>query len=245
MSKIVNPTIYSVNHFVNNIYNAQKKQILFWDTCALLDIIRFLYRNNGNIATYRCLNSVNNLIQSDAIYSISSSLTIREWNDHEDKVKDEIRLSLQKTSVYHKNTIEVVNAINSTSYISESLHNKRLLETLEIFAKSVLDKTFFLGTEDIANKALIRVADKKAPASKKQEFKDCAVWETMLLVCEEIRNVSPMDYGSYNKVFYTVNTDDFIDKSREPKVFYPSLLSESSLKGFVCCKVIDEVYAAL
>lgn len=151
---------------------------------------------------------------------------------------------MQKTSTFHKNSIEVINEINATSYVSECLHNKYLLETLEIFAKTVLEKTIFLDTEDIANKALIRVADKKAPASKKQEFKDCAVWEIILLVSEKIKKANPTD-TTYTRAFYTVNTDDFIDKSREPKVFYTSLLSEASLATFICCKAIEEVYAVI
>lgn len=101
-----------------------------------------------------------------------------------------------------------------------------------------------MDTEDIANKALIRVADKKAPASKKQEFKDCAVWEIILLVSEKIKKANPTD-TTYTRAFYTVNTDDFIDKSREPKVFYTSLLSEASLATFICCKAIEEVYAVI
>lgn len=244
MSKIVNPIICSINHFVTNIYNSQKKNILFWDTCALLEIIRFIYRSGGGVNTYRTINAINGYIQSESIYSIASSITIKEWDDNENVVTTSFGNSLVRTAGYHKNSIDVINEINSTSLISETLHDKRLLHDLEILAHSVLDKTIFLATDEIANNALIRVCNKQPPANKKNEFKDCAVWETMKLVSELIENTkTPAD--SFQKVFYTVNTDDFIDKSREPRIFHGQLLSEASMLNFICCKDIDETYVAI
>lgn len=244
MSKVVNPIVCSISDFVTNTYNLQKKNILFWDTCALLEIIRFIYRNNGDVNTYRAINTINGYIQSDSIYSIASSITIKEWNDNEAIVTTGFRDSLVKTTDYHKNSIDVINEINSTSLVSESLHNKRLLFDLEILAQSVLSKTIFLETDEIANNSLVRICNKLPPANKKNEFKDCAVWETMRLVSELIENTkAPTD--SFEKVFYTVNTDDFIDKSREPKIFHGQLLSEASILNFICCKDINETYAAI
>lgn len=243
MSKIVNPTTYSISHFVQNVYNKQKRNLLFWDTCALLDIIRFLYRN-GDVNTYRAINSINSNIQSDTIYSVASSLTIKEWNDNESKVISEIDNSLNKTSNYHKNSIDVINEINSTTYIAEALYNKMLVRDLDILSQSILAKTIFLETSEIANDSLVRVANKLPPASKKQEFKDCAVWETMKLVSQKIESAKTTS-DSYNKVFYTVNTDDFLDRSRIPNVFHRELLTEAAVLDFICCKQVDETYAAI
>ncbi len=39
MSKVVNPIVCSISDFVTNTYNLQKKNILFWDTCALFEYI--------------------------------------------------------------------------------------------------------------------------------------------------------------------------------------------------------------
>lgn len=244
MSKVVNPIVYTISNFVTNIYNLQKKNVLFWDTCALLEIIRFIYRNTGDVNTYRAINTINGYIQSDSIYSIASSITIKEWNDNEGIVTTAFSDSLVKTTGYHKNSIDVINEINSTSFASESLHNKRLLSDLEMLVQSILNKTIFLETAEIANNSLTRICNKLPPANKKNEFKDCAVWETMKLVSELIESTRiPTD--SFVKVFYTVNTDDFIDKSREPRIFHGQLLSEASMLNFICCKDINETYASI
>jgi hypothetical protein len=238
MSIISGKPILQINDFVS-LYNSSKKQILFWDTCSLLEIIRFIYKN-GTVNDYNILNKINGLIQSDLLYSIASGLTIKEWNDHEQDVKDFVTDSLSKTGVYHLNSIQVINEINTTSYLSESIHDKNLVNDLSILADSIIDKTFFLEATEIANKALERVSFKRPPANKKNEFKDCVVWETMLLVSERIELTKNVG-DSYNKIFYTVNTEDFINKSLLPKAFHGILQTEASMVDLICCQNLNEV----
>ncbi|MEY8847356.1 PIN domain-containing protein [Psychroserpens sp. XS_ASV72] len=239
MSEINGAISISINHFVTNVYVPNKKPILFWDTCSLLEIIRFLYRK-GDVNSYRILNKINGLIQSDDLHSIASFLTVQEWNDHQQDVINEIENSLIKTGTYHKNTIDTINEINTTTYQSERIDNKNLLNDLERLADDIISKTHFIESAEIADKALQRVALKIAPSNKKNEFKDCAVWETMILLSERINNVNqPGD--NQNKIFYSVNTDDFVDKSREPKQFYARLLTEASVVDLICCSKLDEV----
>ena len=54
-----------------------------------------------------------------------------------------------------------------------------------------------------------------------------------------------MPGGSPNKVFYTVNTKDFADKSRGNAVFFKELQSEAKLLGFSCALMIDDAVNAL
>lgn len=242
MSKINGRPIVTIEDFVTTIYNNNKKNIIFWDTCALLEILRFIYKD-GDINSYNALNTINALIQSDTIYSIASALTINEWNDNENFVVDEITKSLKLTSKFHKTSIEVINKINTSAYISEPIFNKNLLEDLRLMADSIILKTTFLDTPEIANKALERLSLKKAPASKKNEYKDCAVWESMYLVCEKINNTKVAG-DNFSFVFYTVNPNDFIDKSREPKQFHGTLLAEAAVVNMICCQKVEEVYAS-
>lgn len=243
MSEIRNRTSISINDFISDIYQPNKKPVIFWDTCSLLEIIRFLYRK-GDVNSYKTLNKINGLIQSNLLHSIASSLTIIEWNNHQKDVLENIESSLEKTEYYHRNCIETINEINTTTYLSESISDKNLLEDLERLADDILSRTIFIETEEIADKALDRVSLKRAPANKKNEFKDCAVWETMILVSERINEVNQPD-DNYNKIFYSVNTDDFIDKSREPKIFYATLLSEASVVDLICCSNLIEVDSKL
>jgi hypothetical protein len=240
MSKINNPIEYSITDFVQNIYSNIRQPILFWDTCSLLEVFRFPYRG-GNIVSYQTLNRLNGLIQNNNIYSLASSLTITEWNDNEDKVKSEVQDSLTKTGAYHDTCIQIINEIFTTTYSSEPLHDKGLVQSLEALADSILSKTIFLQTNEIANDALERVRDKRPPASKKQEFKDCTVWETTLRLSRSIYAIETVN----QQVFYTVNIDDFVDKSRDPKIFHGILLTEASLSNLVCCSNLLEVNAVI
>lgn len=240
MSKINNPVEYSIQDFVNNIYTPDNRNLIFWDTCALLEIFRFPYRD-GDLNTYKILNRINGLIQNNIIYSVASSLTITEWNDNEDEVKNDTQISLEKTGNYHNICLEVTNEIFTTTYLSEPIHNKNLIQSFEALVDNIISKTIFIQTDEIANNALERVRDKKPPASKKQEFKDCTVWETALKLSRDIYAIETDNL----QVFYTVNTDDFLDKSREPKVFHATLLTEASLSNLNCCSNTSEVNTRL
>lgn len=236
MSKISNPTENSIQQFIEDIYLASNKTIFFWDTCSLLEIYRFPYRN-GSIDSYRVLNKINQLIQSNEIYSIASSLTITEWNDNEDTVKLDAQNSLQKTDLYHGICLEISNEIFSTTHTSVQIHDKGLIQSFEALVDNIISKTIFIKTDEIANSALERVRDKRPPASKKQEFKDCTVWETILKISQDIY----VNDKTNRQIFYTVNIDDFIDKSREPKLFHNTLITEASLSNLICCANLDEV----
>jgi hypothetical protein len=231
----INPTTLGIDDFVQNYFNPNLKNIIFWDTCSLLDILRLPYRN-GDINAFKNLVHIKALIDSNTIHSLCSSLTIAEWNEHEIKVKQETQDSLLLTSKFHKHTVDIINNIFTTAHSTTRLDDKGLVEELEHIADEILSKTQFITTDEIANSALWRVANKKPPASKKREFKDCAIWETALAIGSGIN-------GSGNKiVFFTVNTDDYIDKSRTPQVMYGNILSEATSIGVNLCLTYEDSY---
>ena len=236
MSRINNLVGTSILDFIANVYAPDKKNIFFWDTCSLLEILRFPYRG-GNLNAYRILNRINGLIQTNTIYSIASILTVREWNDNENEVKDFMQKSLAKTDYYHNTCIEVANEIFGSAHVSEPISNKDLVSNLEILADSIISRTIFIQTDEIAGSALDRVANKRPPSKKKPEFKDCAVWETVLKLSRDIYTIDNV----HDQVFYTVNTDDFVDKSREPKQIHGELLAEAALSNLRCGYTIQQV----
>lgn len=220
----INPPTIGINDFVQNHFNPNQKNIILWDTCSLLDILRLPYRN-GDITAFQNLVQIKALIDSNSIHSICSSLTIAEWNEHEPRVKQETQDSLILTSSFHKNSVDIINSIFTSTHATTRLDDKGLVNELEHIADEILSRTHFITTDEIANSALWRVAHKRPPASKKREFKDCAIWETALAIGSSI-------HGSGNKiVFFTVNTDDYIDKSRTPQVLHGNILSEATTIG--------------
>lgn len=220
----INPSTIGINDFVQNHFNPNPKNIILWDTCSLLDILRLPYRN-GDISAFQNLIQIKALIDNNTIHSLCSSLTIAEWNEHEVKVKQETQDSLLLTSNFHKNSVDIINSIFTSTHTTTKLDDKGLVNELEHIADEILSRTHFVTTDEIANSALWRVANKRPPASKKREFKDCAIWETALAIGSGIN-------GSGNKiVFFTVNTDDYIDKSRTPQIFHGNILSEATTIG--------------
>lgn len=240
MSKVNNPIEVSFDYFVQGIYRAAPKPVLFWDTCALLDILRLPYRK-GTIDSFRLINQIKDLIQNDQLFSVASALTIKEWNEHENKILTETQKSLELTELFHGTCIAITNDVYGATYVSEPISNKSLCPIFENLAENILSKTFFLETAEIANSALTRISDKLPPASKKNEFKDCAIWETVLKMSRDI-----YDFDQHTQqVFFTVNTEDFFDKGRTPNRFYPQLLTEAAMSNLACCSSVLEVKASL
>ena len=76
----------TVAEFKANVYATNPKPVVFWDTCALLNIIRFTYREKGDFALkYNSIKHVHDQILSGNIYSITSEIIVNEWNDNIDK----------------------------------------------------------------------------------------------------------------------------------------------------------------
>ena len=58
------------------------KLIVFWDTCALLDILRIPARENLNINDLLCYERIADYIENSQLVSITSGLVINEFLDH-------------------------------------------------------------------------------------------------------------------------------------------------------------------
>ncbi|MFA6082833.1 PIN domain-containing protein [Mucilaginibacter sp.] len=218
-------TPISAEDFIQTVFTPDPKPIFFWDSCSLLDLLRLPYRK-GTLSTLKSYIAIKVLMDSSTIYSVFSELSIREWNDHFQKTIDETNYSLNLTSDYHGHSIDMINHIFSTGLASEHIGNKGLVNEFESIADGILDNSIFLNTEKIANAALNRVAAKSPPSKKKPEFKDCAIWETVLDLAATIQP------SGKKVVFFTVNTEDYVDKSRAPQlVIHSNIMSEAVTFG--------------
>lgn len=227
------------------IYTMHPKPIFFWDTCGLLEIIRFVYRKNNGVATLNAISNLARKVTVGDIYCVTSELAAIEWDDNVNTAITDMRNSLKKTEDYHALAATTINSfIPGSAVQSDPISTFRLEDVLLDIALNIAHSSHFIKYEEIAKDTLTRVAAKTPPArDKRAEIKDCAFWETMLRLCRCINDVMPG--GSPSKVFYTVNTDDFADKSRVPVVFFNELLAEARLAGFNCALIIDDAVAVL
>ena len=229
----------TVADFKANVYSSNPKPVVFWDTCALLNIIRFIYREKGDFSQkFNCIKHVHDQILNDNVYSVTSEIIVNEWNNNIDKTLSGFKQSLEDTTRYHRGGITVSNLINTRTDISEPLTGKGLDVSLYRLVKDILDKTFFMSYDkEIAYDALQRTSGKTPPAGVKEEFKDCAIWSTMVFFSKEMNTI---DAGKV-KVFYTKNTEDFCVKNSDPPIYLHALTAEAITVGFDCCVQIEDV----
>ena len=236
---------YRIDDFINTVYSGAPRKILFWDTCALLEIIRFVYRQDLP-NTIDSILAILSSIEADQIYSVASELTIKEWNDNITQVFNTQVKDLEKTTQYHKMATDAIFKVMGLSLPTASISGVRFEDAMEDIAFRIINKTHFIKTEEFAQDALIRLSNHKAPAGKKSEIKDCVIWETMMALCRSI-NAYPdkVKVPSMDRAFFTVNTDDFADKSGATIVFQRLLLSEATANVFSCCFTFPDVVSSL
>lgn len=240
-------TRYSALEFVNNVYSVGPRKILFWDTCGLFEILRFNYRQEP-ANTIDAIIAILNWVESDQVYSVASELTLKEWNDNNADVYNKQVADLVLTTRYHHMATDAINKLKGASLQSATLSGQGLEDVLEEIAVRIINKTYFIKTDEAANEAIIRLSNHTAPAFKKgkSEAKDCVIWETMLALSRSI--ASHPDGPSLlplKRIFFTVNTDDFANKSVVPYVFQSVLLSEAVTNSFHCSLTFADVEANL
>lgn len=225
-------------------YMAYPKPIFFWDTCALLEIIRFIYRKNNDQNTLNAILDLAGKASRDEIYCVTSELAAIEWDDNEASVLKTMRTELEETEMHHSLAATTINTILSGSVQSDPISVFRLEDVLKDIALNIAQSSHFIKYDEVTKDTLTRVALKIPPAKEKDaEIKDCAFWETMLRLCKDINAAMPG--GSPAKVFYTVNTKDFADKSRGKDMLFLQLQNEVNLMKFECAFKIDDAVNAL
>lgn len=238
MNKIVkdSSTCTTIDDFILSVIDKPDNPIVFWDTCALLNIIRFIYREDG--ADPQFIDKVIEVfdkIKNDDVFSVSCEINISEWNDNIDKTLSDFSNNLNLTTNYHKNAINVINVLKGTTKVSESLILDKLDSELQNIALSIIRRTKFLKIDsEISFNALRRVEQKDPPAQRKNEFKDCTIWETMLELNRKLNSCSL----NQKRIFYTINTEDFCDKKGP---FLPKLSSEAITLGFECATKLEDI----
>lgn len=226
-------------------YTANPKPIFFWDTCGLLEIIRFVYRKNNGLNSLNAILDLAGKVSRDEIYCVTSELAAIEWDENVAAALNDMMNSLEKTENLHALAAATINAILPGSMVqSDPISTYRLENLLMDVALDVAQSSHFIIYDEVTKDTLTRVALKMPPGKEKDaEIKDCAFWETMLRLCKDIKAAMPG--GSPAKVFYTVNTKDFADKSRGALVLFHQLETEATQMGFTGTLIIDDAVAAL
>jgi hypothetical protein len=225
MPKIISPNIIDKATAKSHI-DSEKKTVIFWDTCSLLDIIRLpLPDRKNSINTLQNVIEIKDKIVSEEIISLSSQLCVREFNDHVENWIKIVETESKRLSKTHNNFIGFINKINVGLTIPPiDLSAYKIEDLLSQIILAITSKTKFVSEDDtFASFAHFRTTQKIPPAKVKGEYKDCYVWGT----CLEIRNTSIDKSYLYN--FMSSNVTDYADSNKTD--FVTEIKNEASLNS--------------
>lgn len=181
------------------------KPLVFWDTCALIDIMRIPQtdRNMFNIHTLEKYEEIANWIKEDRLISVTSGLVRTEFDKHFanelKKVKDQ--------------TIKCQAEVKSLSSFMQNRHNQNRISSAidllecsrrcEITSNTICKNTYAIRQEHIFMTAAdYRVRNYEKPSGGKESYKDCYLWATFL----KLVSVLPLAKEAF---FFTSNYRDF------------------------------------
>lgn len=181
------------------------KPIIFWDTCALLDIIRIPFRDNFDINTLKSYMRLADLIEAGDVLSVTSSLVSIEFDNNYNKQIVDLRRSLNKVKQNTKEYADYMQDRALGSTIKTTVDQLEVEQTFVDICDRITRNTVLIGSiKKIEKIAQSRVIYKVVPAIDKGEYKDCFIWTTCVMLVHEIIPTSCT-------IFVTSNTRDYKD----------------------------------
>ena len=185
------------------------KPIVFWDTCSLIYIISIAVRDS--FADFSHYKEMLSWIEHDEIVSVTSSIVLKEFNDHYTDERDKANKDIDKLRELIRNYANI-----HQDPVKEQLTNLandiNLINILEDIESRVWNKTYVINEEQrLAELAHYRVLNKWSPSMIKDQYKDSYIWCTFMSVGEQLTGV--------RKFFMTDNKEDYClsKKSNTPQ----------------------------
>lgn len=183
------------------------KPILFWDTCALLDMLRIPYRVKYDINLLISYERLSAMIKRGDIVSIASSIIDIEFDNHYAGTLNELRTNVEKVKRQAKEYAGYMSDEHLKTSIIADVDRIEIEQRLLNVINEITQNTILVeGNKKLDKIAKDRVIYKIAPESVKGEYKDCYIWATFVLLMKEL-NPSKLSY------FATTNTKDYKQKN--------------------------------
>lgn len=190
----------------------RERPLIFWDTCALLDILRVTdesRRPSLGLAALEKYEELAALIEDGKIVSITSFMVKHELEDNYHKLKDKLKKKESLSIDNLKKYISFIKNQNDRRGIIDSLNSIDVINRLDRLLVKLCKNTFILKEQktiyekfDIGKFARMRILERVAPASKKAEYKDCYIWLTFVSLARRINQHK-------RTVFFTSNVKDY------------------------------------
>lgn len=197
------------------------KPMIFWDTCALLDIIRIplFERQNLNIDTLYAYEGIESWIRNGRIVSVTSDLVVREFSEHVDDIINLLKLQEQKTKDDVKEQASFMSNVQLATSIVTNVNHLEIQSRVVKLVKRILGQTYILKSQlSFAHNADYRVRNYIKPSGGKESYKDCYLWSSYISLLKEISPTEPT-------FFFTTNPADFAENKKSLNL-HPDLVSE-------------------
>jgi len=232
----------SIEEIVKSIV-AENADVLFLDTCAILDIIRALNRKASTDLKFA--SDIAGIINAKdrKVQVVLASVIKQECQDHFDS-------ALAELDSFHTRLSDDVQTFNEACTIlglqvgSIPAVNEAMKKQITGIANQFLQNSVSIKEDDKFHAAASRRVIKGIPpASKgKQELKDCIIIEEYLEVCKNIRATS----CNSALLFLTSNWRDFcIAETKQIKQIKQELAREFSQFGLEYCYSWQHVFSRL
>lgn len=190
--------------------------VLFVDTCALLEVVRFAERERTSLAADLAAASRVLAAQTAGtagLVMVTSEIVQTEWQDNQRSVLTQVETHVQRVDEDALRVIACATSLGQT-IAPPQLPALRVPAALHAFAERMLGAALELPhTTEIGMAAFKRELAGKGPAKKgsKKCLKDCIVTETLL---DFARSVPKTGRGPL--VFLTYNHRDFASGGQKP-----------------------------
>lgn len=202
----------------------RNKPIVFWDTCALLDVLRIpiLSRSQFNINTLQAYEQLEAWIQDGSITSVTSELVIREFSEHADHRIADLAVQEQKTKDEVKEQTQYMSDTLKATMLSARIDSLDIQKRVVKLAAKIWRKTNILKCENsFAQNADYRVRNYLKPSGGKESYKDCYLWISYISLLNEVNPTEPA-------FFFTTNPADFAENKSSVNL-HPDLKAQLPL----------------
>ena len=205
------------------------KPIIFWDTCALLDILRIpmLGKKSLDYTTLQSYERIEAGVNGGYITSLTSDLVLKEFGAHADNIVNQLAQQEQqiKDEVTEK-TKFMKNRPLATAIVAK-IYLLDIQNRVIHLVKRILKQTYILKSQmSFAMNADYRVRNYIKPSGGKESYKDSYLWISYISL---MRKVSP----TVPAFFFTTNPADFAENKKSVKL-HPNLATELPSSNCVC-----------
>lgn len=193
------------------------KPLIFWDTCALVDIIRIPHSTkNFTIQDLNKYEDIARWLEEGVIQSVTSDLVGIEFDEHYTEEYSNLLREQDKRKNAIKHFSQYITKTMKKTRIESAVDSLNIQNRFGILTKRICNQTTLMRQENAhARFADYRTRYKMAPASNKGEYKDCYIWGTYLATIKAINpnvycafiTTNPKDYGKGSTIDQSIQND--------------------------------------